>query len=69
MTWEEDVIQYMTSLGWTCDVNDDKRLGFILPVDENYEWIRDYNKETKRFVQFNGKQKVNLVVRKDEPAQ
>jgi len=61
-TWEEGVIAKMTSKGWKCDVNDEDRLGFTMYVDEDHEWIRDYNKKTKRFTQFNGRQKINLVV-------
>lgn len=60
MTWEEEVIEYMTGRGWKCDVNDENRLGFVFYENEEKEWIRDYDKKTKRFVQFNGRQVVNL---------
>lgn len=61
MTWEEKVIEYMTAHGWTCDVNDENRLGFVFKEDEEHEWTRDYDKKTRTFVQFNGKQKVTLI--------
>ncbi len=61
---ENALISHMESNGWKCDINTDEKLGFIMPVDEDHEWIRDYDKKTWKFVQFNGKQKVNLHVSK-----
>lgn len=58
----KDLIERMEIEGWKCDKNDENTLGFIKSVDENYEGIRDYDKKTSRFVQFNGKQKINLRV-------
>lgn len=55
------LITSLEGRGWKCDINTDEKLGFIMPVDDNFEWIRDYDKSTGRFVHFNGKQKVNLV--------
>ena len=60
MTWEESLIKELCDKGWINDVNDDQRLGFILYQDEDHEWIRDYDKSTRRFISFNGKSKVNL---------
>ena len=68
MNWEEETIKIMTCWGWTLDVNDDKRLGFTKYVDEDHEWIRDYDKSTRRFVQMNGRQKINLRVTREEKA-
>lgn len=59
------LIKDMTGRGWTLDVNDEKRLGFIMPVDERTEWFRDYNKQTSSFVQGNGKQIINLIVKRE----
>ena len=50
----------LESLGWTCDVDDEKRIGFTLYEDEAHEWIRDYNKETGMCYYMNGKQRVNI---------
>lgn len=54
--------------GWKCDINDKDTIGFIMPINDDFEWIRDYNKHTGTFVQFNGKQKITLKVT-NEPRQ
>ncbi len=64
MTEWESLKTQMESCGWTCDIDTDEKLGFIMKVDDDHEWIRDYDKKTNRFVQFNGKQKINLMVSK-----
>ena len=61
-TWENAIIAYMTNKGWKCDVNDEKRLGFVFYENKEKEWIRDYDKTTRRFIQFNGRAKINLVM-------
>lgn len=61
------LISEMESQGWKCDVNTDDKLGFVFFEDENREWVRDYDKKTGRFVQFNAKQKINLVVNPNIP--
>ncbi len=67
MTPEEEsyLIKSLVERGWICDVNTENKLGFIFPVDENEEWIRDYDKKTKRYVHYNGKTKINLRVTKE----
>lgn len=64
MTQEECVglTKQMESMGWKCDINNEKKIGFIMPVDEKTEWFRDYNKETATFVQGNAKQIINIKV-------
>lgn len=59
---EKAIIETMVRDGWTCNVNTSERLGFILYQDEEHEWIRDYNKKTRRFVQFNGREKITIEV-------
>lgn len=61
MNWEEELIEYMTSKGWKCDVNDENHLGFVFYEDEEHEWIRDYDKKTRQFIQMNGKHKMSLL--------
>ena len=58
--WESTITQYMTNGGWTCDRNDEKTLGFSF-IEGDHHWIRDYDKKERRFVQFDGNQRVNLV--------
>jgi len=53
----------MNSRGWTCDRDDEKTLGFSL-IEGDKHWIRDYNKKTRRFAQFNANHVVNLRVSK-----
>lgn len=57
--WQQ-IITKMEADGWTCDKNTDETLGFIILEDEDHEWIRDYDKKDGTFVQFNGRQVVNL---------
>jgi hypothetical protein len=58
--WEKSIKEYMINRGWTCDCDNEKTLGFKF-IEGNHEWIRDYNKRDRRFVQFDGNQRVNLV--------
>ena len=63
--WENLILTNMISSGWICDRNDESTLGFSLPEGDKL-WIKDYNKDTRRFVQYNGNQIVNLVQTKSE---
>jgi hypothetical protein len=49
----------MTGAGWKCDRNDESILGFKFPDGEK-DWIRDYDKKSRRFVQFDGNRRVFL---------
>ncbi len=60
MNWEDDLIKKMIDNGWKCDTNNELKLGFVFYEDEQHEWIRDYDKTSRRFIQFNGKQLINL---------
>jgi 2-hydroxy-3-keto-5-methylthiopentenyl-1-phosphate phosphatase len=59
--WEINLIEILGAEGWACDRDDETTLGF-----KKGSWIRDYNKETRRFVQFNGDQVVNIRCTKGE---
>jgi len=63
--WEYNTIYNMATLGWTFDIDNETTLGFSIHQGE-FHWIRDYNKNTHSFVQYNGNQIVNLKVSKDE---
>ncbi len=58
--WEEKIIKYMTESGWVLqeDKQDSLNFGF---VEGEKHWMRDYDKKTHRFIQFDGNQKINLV--------
>jgi len=62
--WQKAMIEYMTNGGWTCDRNDEKTLGFSFIEGESH-WIRDYDKKERRFVQYDGNRRVNLVRSKE----
>ena len=64
LDWEKDIKDYMFFSGWTLDRDDETTLGFS-QIDGEVLWIRDYNKKTRRFVQFNGNQEINIRM-KDE---
>jgi len=57
--WESSVKEKMTNAGWVCDRDDETNLGFSFEEGDK-KWIRDYEKKTRKFVQFNGNQIVNL---------
>lgn len=63
--WEQGIKDLNCSLGWICDRDDETTLGFS-DIQGECHWIKDYNKKTRSFVQFNGNQKVNLRVTKDD---
>jgi hypothetical protein len=62
--WENRVKEHMSNAGWTCDRDDEKTLGFFF-IEGDHHWIRDYDKKERRFVQFDGNQRVNLIMRKE----
>jgi hypothetical protein len=64
LDWEKGIKDYMFFSGWTLDRDDETTLGFS-QIDGEEHWIRDYNKKTRRFVQFNGNQEINIRM-KDE---
>ncbi len=61
--WEKSIIEYMTKGGWIKDRDDEKTLGFYF-IESEKRWIRDYDKKERRFVQFDGNQRINLRVTK-----
>ena len=63
--WEYDTIHKMTCLGWTYDNDNETTLGFSIHQGE-FHWIRDYDKKTRSFIQFNGNQVVSLKCTKEE---
>lgn len=65
LEWQESCKRYMLEGGWTLDKDDEKTLGFYFD-EPPAKWIRDYNKKTHRFVQFNANQKVNIKVSSEE---
>lgn len=63
--WEDGIKKMMHKDGWRCDRDDETRLGFSY-IEGEFHWIRDYCKKMRRFVQYNGNQKVNLKVTKKD---
>jgi len=57
--WREHIIELMTKAEWQLDIEDENILGFFF-IEGDKKWIRDYDKKTRRFVQFDANQKVNL---------
>lgn len=51
----------MKSKGWKIDRDDDKYLNFSLYVDENTEWMKDYDKKLNRWFHYNGRDKISLI--------
>lgn len=64
MTEDEcnELIAYHEKHGWKCDINTPEKVSFTFPGDMFQEWVKDYDKKTNTFVQFNTKQKVNIKV-------
>ena len=56
-SWEKTITEYMQNGGWTKDRDDETTLGFSY-FEGDAHWIRDYDKKRKRFVQYDGNQKV-----------
>lgn len=63
--WEARVKSWMLEGGWEMDYDNETTLGFSFK-EGDYHWMRDYNKKSRRFVQFDGNQRVNIVSKKDE---
>ncbi len=61
--WEEVMIVWMKSRGWENDQNNETTLGFSFKEGDHH-WIRDYEKSTRRFIQYDGNQKITLMVSK-----
>jgi len=55
---EAKLIKHHTDLGWICDKNDEKTLGF-----SKDGWIRDYDKKDGSFIHFDGNQEINIMVK------
>lgn len=61
--WETYIVNFMENAGWKFNRNDETTLGFSF-IEGEHHWIKDYDKKTKTFVQFDGNQKVNIRVSK-----
>lgn len=59
------LIANMKFNGWKCDINTKEKLGFIKYINEEFEYIKEYDKFTGRYVRYNGKQKINVRSTKD----
>lgn len=57
--WESNIKTHMQEHGWSLDLDDEKAFQFSF-IEGEFHWMRDYDKKTRRFVQFNGNQKINL---------
>ncbi len=62
--WEKSIIKLLTENGWTKDRDDANTLGFTQKDKEGNEWIRDYDKKKRSFIQFNGSQQINIIQEK-----
>lgn len=65
-TWKQEILNFMDQCGWKFDRDNETTLGFYKYDYNGDKWIKDFSKETRRFVQFNGDQKINLVFTKTE---
>lgn len=63
--WEQSIKIMMEQGNWVHDRDDETTLGFSAYEGE-YHWIRDYDKKTRGFIQYNGNQKINLVSTRNE---
>ncbi len=63
--WENKIKKYMIDSGWNFEKDTETNLCFGFKENENH-WMRDYDKKTHRFIQFNGNQIVNLVNNNEE---
>lgn len=59
--WEEKIIKFMNECGWKLEKNTETLLGFGFIQDEKH-WMRDYDKKTRKFAQYNGNEVVNIKV-------
>jgi hypothetical protein len=58
--WEKAITRMMIDGGWVKDRDDAIALGFHFE-EGNHNWIRDYDKKSRRFVQFDGNQEITIV--------
>jgi len=58
--WERSIKKMMSDGGWTMDIDNDDKIGFVFMDEKGDKWIRDYDKKTRTFVHFNGDHKINL---------
>lgn len=65
MGWENSIKDMMIKAGWTCDVDDQTKLGFIITDKNNQRFCRDYDKRTHSFIQLAMDQKINLKCTKE----
>lgn len=63
--WENIIISWMVQGGWVNDRNDETTLGFSF-LEHPHHWIRDYDKKERRFIQYDGNVRVNLVTKKSK---
>ncbi len=63
-TWKAQVLTFMEQCGWDFDRDDETTLGFYKYDSNGNKLFKYFSKETRRFVQFNGDQKVNILVTK-----
>lgn len=63
--WQDSIKKYMLSKDWILDRDDESTLGFYFD-EPPAKWIRDYDKKTHRFVQFNANKKLNLIREKND---
>ncbi len=63
--WKDELIPLLEKEGWVNDVDDEFKLGFSWKKG-NEHYMRDYNKKTRSFVQFNANQIVTLVSKPKE---
>lgn len=61
--WESAIKKKFSDLGnWKLDRDDEEYLGFSC-IDGKHHWIRDYNKKKRNFVQYDGNQKVSIIIK------
>lgn len=64
--WENHIKRVMVQGGWTCDVDDETKLGFIITDKNGKRHSRDYDKRTHSFVQLTDlDRKINLKCTKE----
>jgi hypothetical protein len=63
--WENYTKNMMIKSGWTCDVDDQTKLGFIIHDKEGKRHCRDYDKRTHSFIQLAMDQKITLKSTKE----
>jgi hypothetical protein len=63
--WEQSIRDMMIKVGWTCDIDDETKLGFIIKDKEGQRFCRDYDKRTHSFIQLAMDQKITLKSTKE----